>query len=283
MSAFLSVRCSVPWALEEELPNLLSELPVLGTEIGERQGGSVEITVFLTASERLRAADVESVLRSNGGNSFVIGTLEEEDWLENFRQVVQPFAVGETWWVDPHPDTPAPAPANRIRLVIPPRMAFGSGSHESTRLVLESFDAIDLRGQAVFDVGTGSGILALAADALGASHVLAVDIDPYAVHIATQIRDLQEWRPSVHYLIGSAGCARRGFFDKVVCNMISANMVPLLDGMTMALAPGGVLMLSGLLGSEVRELSAQLRHRNLEIEATLSLGEWASVRARRCR
>ncbi len=281
MSAFLSVRCSIPWTSEEELPALFAEVPVLGTEIGERHGSRVDVTVYLSRSEHAGTSAVETLLRSCGGDCFEVGSLEEQDWLANYREVVQPFAVGETWWLDPHPDTPTPAPSDRRRLVIPPRMAFGSGSHESTRLVLCALEKADLRGRHVLDVGTGSGILALAADGLGASRVLGVDIDPVAVAVACEIRGLQEWRPGVRYVTGSAGCALGGFFDMVLCNMISAHFTPLLDDMVSALAPGGVLVLSGLLVPEIEGLAAELRRRGLHIDSTDSLGEWASICAGR--
>jgi ribosomal protein L11 methyltransferase len=283
VSAFLSVHCSIPWTSEEELPTLFAEAPVLGTEIGERRGGRVDVTVYLSGSERAGAGAIESLLRTCGGDDIEIETVAEEDWLANYREVVQPFAVGETWWLDPHPDTPTPAPPDRKRLAIPPRMAFGSGSHESTRLVLHALETADLKGRNVFDVGTGSGILALAADALGASRVLGVDIDSVAIAVACEIRSLQEWRPGVHYVAGSVECALGGSFDMVMCNMISAHFTPLLDDMATALAPGGLLVLSGLLVSEIEGLALDLRRRDLHIESTDSLGEWASIRAGRRR
>jgi ribosomal protein L11 methyltransferase len=108
-----------------------------------------------------------------------------------------------------------------------------------------------------------------------------VDIDPVAVAVACEIRDLQEWRPLVHLVTGSAGCAVGGFFDMVLCNMISAHFTPLLHDMSSALAPDGRLVLSGLLVSEIEGLAVELRRRDLHIESTDSLGEWASICAGR--
>lgn len=281
MNAFLSVRCSVPWTIEEDLPALLSGVPVLGTEIGQRHGDRVDVTVYLAETEHAGAGAVEERLRSCGGGGVEVGRLEEEDWLANYRRAVRPFAVGAMWWLDPHPDTPTPAPPHRRRLVVPPRMAFGSGSHESTRLILGALEKADLRGKSVLDVGTGSGILALAADVLGASRVLGVDIDPVAVAVACEIRGLQEWLPGVQYATGSASCAVRGFFDMVLCNMISAHFTPLLDDMASALAPDGLLILSGLMVSEIEGLAVEMQRRELDIGSTDSLGEWASICAGR--
>jgi len=158
-------------------------------------------------------------------------------------------------------------------------MAFGSGSHESTRLILRALERADLTDRCVLDVGTGSGILALAAELSGARRVLGVDIDPIAVHIARQIGDLQEWRPGVHYVVGSAGCAAGGVFDLVLCNMIFAHSKPLLDSLAAALAPQGILVLSGLLVEEAGDVAAELPGWGLVAGPMAALNEWASLSA----
>jgi len=283
VGAFLRVRCWVPLALEEEIPTLLYPMPVLGTEIGERRGERVAVTVFLRHNESLKAADVETLLDAAGAGGIEFGHVEEEDWLATYRKDVRPFAVGATWWVDPHPETPTEAPPGRRRMAIPPRMAFGSGSHESTTLILRALETADLKGRCVLDVGTGSGILALAADLLGARRVLGVDIDAIAVDIARQISDLQEWRPRVHYVVGSAGCAAGGLFDLVLCNMISAHFLPLLDSLAATLGPQGTLVLSGLLAGETDAVASELRRRGLVAGPVAVMNEWACVSAVRNR
>jgi ribosomal protein L11 methyltransferase len=162
-------------------------------------------------------------------------------------------------------------------------MAFGSGSHESTSLILSALETADLKGRSVLDVGTGSGILALAAELSGARRVIGVDIDAVAIHIARQIGDLQEWRPGVHYVVGSVGCAAGGVFDLVLCNMISAHFVPLLDALATALAPHGTLVLSGLLVEESGDVVAELQERGLVAGPAAVLNEWACLSALRGR
>lgn len=283
MGAFLSIRCSIPSKQEEELPALLFEMPILGTEINSADGDRVMVTVYLPHSAGEMATEAKTLIQGVGGRDFEIASVAEEDWMEAYRKTVQPFEVGETWWIDPHPGTPTPAPPDRKRLVVPPRMAFGSGSHESTRLILSALETIDVCGWSVLDVGAGSGILALACDLLGAGRVLAVDIDPVAADVARQIRGLQEWHPEVHYVIGSADCAARGGFDLVLCNMISAHSIPLLDAMSEALAPGGTLLLSGLLSDEAHPMVEELAYRGLVTASINAVEEWVSLEAGRPR
>ena len=176
MDAYLSIDCSIPSTLEDDLPTLLSGMPVLGTEIRGSAPGRVEVTVYMAATERDRVAEVTRLISDAGGSALTVSNLEAEDWMARYRDTVRPFAVGSTWWVDPHPSSPTPAPAGRRRLVVPPGMAFGSGSHESTMLLLQALESCGVRGRTVLDVGTGSGILALAVPLVGGAAGLHVDI-----------------------------------------------------------------------------------------------------------
>ena len=265
--------------LEEEIPTLLFPLPVLGTEIGERIGEVVEVTVFFRTVRAWTSMRSGCGLLQPGRAPSKSSTVEGSDWLANYRENVRPFAVGTNWWVDPHPETPTAAPPGRRRLAIPPRMAFGSGSHESTGLILRALETADLDGRSVLDVGTGSGILALAAELSGARRVLGVDIDAIAIDIARQIAGLQEWRPGVHFVVGSVDCAAGGVFDLVLCNMISAHFMPLLDALAAALGPHGTLVLSGLLVEEVGDVVAELQERDLVARPAAVLNEWAGLSA----
>jgi ribosomal protein L11 methyltransferase len=281
VDTYLSLRCLLPTHLEDELPELLRPFPVLGTAVDDPHGELLPVTVYfdnLRAEARQQARDV---LERHGGVGFDLGSLAADDWLAAYRAQVEAFAVGNGWWVDPHPEAPTPAPETRRRLVVPPRMAFGSGSHESTRLVLEALEGLELAAKAVLDVGCGSGILALAAERSGAAPVIAVDIDATAVGVAREIATQQEWSVGVHFAVGSADCVTAGASDVVLCNMISEHFTPLLGAMERALSPTGVLVLSGLMASEIDRVTALLAPSSLKIRETRTAGEWASLTAGR--
>jgi ribosomal protein L11 methyltransferase len=279
MDAYLELRCSIPAELEELLPGLFAGLHVLGMEIEPGESDRVGVTVYFRQDAHALRDEVHVLLEAIGGERLSQAIVEDEDWLAAFRESVQAFPVGARWWFDPHPDRPTAAPPGRCRIVMPPRTAFGSGTHESTRLILDALDETDVKGASLLDVGTGSGVLALAADALGARRVLAVDSDPLAIRTAVEICALQEWRPAVHFVIGSAGCAGDGFFDMVVCNMISAHSLPLLNHMVAALAPGGKLLLSGLLRGELPAVEPKLEEAGLTVLGVGRDGEWVSLAA----
>lgn len=251
--------------------------PVLGCEFGPELDGWVQVSVFLSVRDGHAAEGVNSVLASIGARDQEVETIEEEDWLAGFRDQVRPFSVGRLWWIDPHPGTPTPAPNGRHHLQVEPRMAFGSGSHETTQLMLLEMEEMELSGASVLDIGTGSGILALASDCLGAGNIVGVDIDATSIWIAREVSRQQLWSPELNLAIGSMGCIGEGGFDVVLCNMIMANFVPLLGGIRQALASGGVAVLSGLLVAEIDSAKEALGLAGLVVRSERRLAEWASL------
>jgi len=283
VDSYLSLHCSVAPELEDELPGLLAPWPILGTELAPGDDGRVGVTVYFDGADAAMREQVSELLLSHGAVGLAAAELPAEDWLAGYRDLVRAFIVAGRWWIDPHPEAPTAAPAGRLRLVMPPRTAFGSGSHESTRLVLAALEELPLAGTRVLDVGTGSGILALAAERCGAGPVLGVDVDPVAVGVARQIASLQEWRPQVHFAVGSADCAAAGAFDVVLCNMVTDSFLPLLGAMESALTAGGVLVLSGMLAAETDRVLEQLRRAALNVSGLRTLDGWASATVRRLR
>ncbi|HEY4593776.1 MAG TPA: 50S ribosomal protein L11 methyltransferase, partial [Thermoanaerobaculia bacterium] len=107
-------------------------------------------------------------------------TVPDADWFAAWREKARPFPVGRTLYLDPREpdDVPIEIPDGRRLLRLPARAAFGTGSHESTALVLELLEDADLRGRRVLDVGTGTGVLSFAALLWGARSVVGFDVDP---------------------------------------------------------------------------------------------------------
>ena len=274
---YISIRCVIPADLEEELPELLAPQGVLGTEIGDRLDRGVIVTVYLPGTDLDGADRLCRLLVDQGASDVSRELLEAADWLAGFRDSVRPFEVGQRWWIDPHPDRPTAAPSGRLRLVIEPRMAFGTGSHESTQAILMALEDIAVNGRRVLDVGTGSGILALAAECSGADSVVALDIDETAIWVARETAAIQEWSPRVIYVLGPVDCFGGAEFDIVMCNMITSIFLPLAGEIRSRLAPAGISVFSGLLASEVESVSGALAEAGFAIRSQSILGEWASL------
>ncbi len=282
MSSYLALACELASALEEKLTEAMAGWPVLGCQVEDVSPGRVLVTVYLEQGKAAALARIERELVAFGAVKLASGELPEADWLAEYRRRVTPRAVGRRFWIDPHPAQPTPAPEGRIHLLIEPRQAFGSGSHESTALALQCLEQMSLAGRSVLDVGTGSSILALAAAALGARPVVGFDIDLEAVFIAGQTVQEQPTRFPVALFAGTVealGAAAR--FDVMLANLLPAQLHPILPELVGHLAGGGELVVSGLLASQRAVSEVELARAGLQVTAALSMGEWVALRCRR--
>jgi ribosomal protein L11 methyltransferase len=277
MDTYIFIRCTIPAGFEDELPELLSEISVLGTEIENETDGGVRATVFLSEPDSDCVRELRRALANRGAVDIEEGYLPADDWLAEYREQVQPFSVGKQWWIDPHPERPTTIPRGRRRLIIEPRMAFGTGTHESTQAILLALEDLEVSERRVLDVGTGSGILALAAERLGAERVVGLDIDEVAIRVAVETARQQDWGSSVCFILGSTGCIGDVEFDIVVCNMIASNLLPLVPDLNRMAGPDGVVVCSGMLASEVTMVADNFEETGLKVVSKRLLGEWASL------
>lgn len=276
-TSYLTVTCRLAASAEEQLAGALERWPVLGCQV-ESAGREVDVTVFIEAGQVGAVSGVYADLVALGARELGTGHFAEQDWLAEYRRYAQPKAIGNLFWVDPHPHTPTPPAEERVHLIVEPRQAFGSGSHESTQLVFLLLEDLPVAGRRVLDVGTGSGILAIAARALGASWVAAFDIDLEAVCIAHQTVAAQPQRLPVSLFAGSASALRpRGLFDLVLANLIPLEAGPLLAALKELLAPGGFLVLSGLMADQRTSVEAELTCCGLAVRKTRELQEWVAL------
>ena len=208
--------------------------------------------------EAARIAHIRSTLEQAAGVALrVRGELRaDEDWEARWRDGLCARRVGRHIIVTPSWITPEREPGD-IVIVIDPEMAFGTGEHASTRAALRLVEVAAPAACRVLDVGTGSGILAIAAARLGASHVDAVDCDADAVlnaagnlarnDCANRITLFQAMI-DLDYLYGTAVAA--GGYDVIAANVLSGVLIQLLSGFHAAIRPGGALILAGILETE---------------------------------
>jgi ribosomal protein L11 methyltransferase len=172
----------------------------------------------------------------------------KSDWATSWREHFHVVRIGRRFVIKPSWRDHTPA-NDDVVIEIDPGLAFGSGLHPTTRLCLQIFEGLDLAGQELFDVGTGSGVLAMAALKLGASRVRAVDIDDVAVRVAVENFERNSFPvgSQVESAVGSAADAGGRRWSMVVANILANVLVALMPDLAAALAPGGRLILSGML------------------------------------
>jgi ribosomal protein L11 methyltransferase len=202
--------------------------------------------------------------------------LPEEDPLESYRAASRPFAVGARFWIDPGPASAPAPPAGRIALRVPASRAFGTGGHESTRLALLALEEERLTGLDVLDVGTGSGILALAAVALGARRAVGFDSDAEAIFVARDNLRLHPFGDRVA-LAACTAAAVSGSFPLVVANLLPEELFPIKSAVFARVGPGGRLLVSGIPSEREAEVVSKLKPRRWALGGCRRENGWTCV------
>jgi ribosomal protein L11 methyltransferase len=223
--------------------------------------------------EAAAARSAASLLRARGIKHALTTDIAEGDSLEAFRAASRAFAVGRRLWIDPGEPSDAAPPRGRVALRLPASRAFGTGHHASTRLALLALEEEALEGRAVLDVGTGSGVLALAATALGARWAVGLDADPDAVLVARENVRRHPFGSRVGLYAGPLAAAA-GSFDLVVANMLADELLPEAVRLQARAGRSGRILLSGLTREREPEVLRRLRGRRWKLAGRLSEGEW---------
>lgn len=220
--------------------------------------------------------EVRSRLEAAGGQEVRFTLEEERDWLAEWRRGLAPRRVGEHIVVTPT-WAEFEAEAGDLVITIDPQMAFGTGEHASTRLVLRRMETLVNAGDRVLDMGTGSAILAIAAAHLGAAHVDAAESDGDALGNAAENiarNDGAERIALTQALVDDVWLRAHGPWDVIVGNVLSGVLRPLVPDLTAALRPGGRLLLSGILIQEAEGMRAATRLAGLSELGESSEEEW---------
>jgi ribosomal protein L11 methyltransferase len=206
--------------------------------------------------------------------SAQLGRVEDDDWVRRTQSQFPPLQVGKRLWVGPTWHEPPASMAAVVRL--DPGLAFGTGSHPSTRLVLAFLEAELRGGESVLDYGCGSGILAIAAAKLGAAQVDGVDVDPEALRTAAANAQAN----GVHLRLALPGEPLRAEYDIVVANILAQPLIVLAPLLAARTARGGRIALSGILGAQAQEV-ADAYQPFFDCGASRTLDGWALVEGRR--
>lgn len=257
----------------------LMEAGALGTETIESANGTVRILGYFESPIELDAVskNLRGALQIYGFGERALGEvstreLAEQDWLAEWKKHWQPVEVGRfviaPSWSTPH------AASDRIVLRIDPGMAFGTGTHETTRLCLKAIDKY-FDGGSFLDVGTGTGILAIAAAKMSSdARIIACDTDADAIRIAHENAALNDVEDQIDFRVGSVS-EEIPSADFVCANLTALVIIDLLPALLGATC--GRLVLSGILDSQFEMVNRRLMQLTASVNEVMQDGEWIAL------
>lgn len=265
----------------DRVSGLLALDAAFGWEEESLAGGETRFTIHCESEGHLRRLR-EQLLHTAPQAEATLARVERQDWLAAWRQFFTPVMCGSRFvvlppWLAATADFPG-----RIPILIEPKSAFGTGHHATTALCLSVLsDVLDagrvLPGQTFLDLGTGSGILGTGCAKSGLSG-LGLDIDPLAVDNARENRALNGIAPGIFNIeSGSVEAAAGRKFDLVLANILARPLMEMAPALAAARAPGGCLVLSGILESQADSVEAAYRAQGLPPARRSIDGEWCAL------
>lgn len=250
---------------------LIALLSTLGYEGFEQQDAALQAFI---PEEQFDAGALDEILRPKE-LSYSMLRLEERNWNEEWEKNFQPVQVEGFCAIRAHFHAPVPGVIHE--LVITPKMSFGTGHHATTYMMLQAMKDLDFQGRRVLDFGTGTGVLAILAERLGAGQVLAIDNDDWSIDNAS------ENVAANHCTRVTVQKAERipatQTFDIILANINKHVIVSQLAVMEQQLAPEGVILLSGLLVDDIKDIESEAVRNNLSISLKMTKGSWICLQS----
>lgn len=224
-------------------------------------------------SIRRRVASLPDLGLQVGSDGIVVKWVEDDDWATAWRKYFKPIRLGqivvkpswEDWQAQPED----------VIVEIDPGMAFGTGNHPTTALCLLILQDLIKGGEIVLDVGTGSGILAIAAAKLGASVVVGIDVDPVAVEVAR--RNIESAGVNVEVMLSDTPLAFPDRADIVVANIVPNVIIEMAEALSEKVRPGGKLVTSGIVVERLDEVRSKLESIGLRTLEWRVDGDWVAL------
>ncbi|WP_276929563.1 50S ribosomal protein L11 methyltransferase [Herbinix luporum] len=234
---------------------------------------------------------------SIGRGTIDISETEDKDWMNNWKKFFKPFRIDDTIVIKPTWENLTDSKPDDLIIEIDPGISFGTGSHETTKLCIIGIKKYIKPGDYILDAGSGSGILSIVANKLGAGHVLGIDIDPVATKSAIENAGVnninsKEWKlqdqeelPSTPITFATGNILEddkvrsrigKEKYDLVVANILADVIIPLSDVIGENMKKGAIFICSGIIDTKEEEVKASLEKNNFTILEVNRMGDWVS-------
>lgn len=301
ISAFLEEEGVLGVQIEDNIPLTEEDMKTMFVDLlpdeMPEDDGTAKVSCFLDDTfdvEDMKAKIAAEVTRLSefinvGTGAITEEVSREEDWRDNWKAYFKPFRLYDDIIIKPTwEELPADAKEDDIVIEIDPGTAFGTGSHETTRLCIGQLKKYMKDGDEILDAGSGSGILSFVCEKLGASHVLGVDIDPIAVDVAGENRDINGIpKDKVEFICGnvledtSLVDSIGANYDIVVANILADVIIPMSAVVQRFMKDDGIFISSGIINIKEEEVRQALLDNGFDIVDTVYMNDWVSFVARK--
>lgn len=254
----------IPTATETEVVIVKAYLPV----DNELEG---KLREFETRIDGLAKNDIDK-----GRGEISYSEIQDEDWSNNWKEFFHPEKVGDLIIIKPSWEEYEAAP-NDVIIELDPGMAFGTGTHPTTSMCIRELEGLVKGGMKVFDVGTGSGVLAIVAAKLGAASVDAVDYDEIAVNVAKDNIALNHVDDIVTTAQSDLFQSLNGQADIIIANIVADIIIRLLDDVKTYLKPDGVMIASGIIAERTADVTEAVLAQGLFVDKVIEEKNWVAM------
>lgn len=261
-----------------DLSNRKNEWDFFGISLEGLNLDEIKIKAYFSQEEDIDF--IVSFLKENieekGFGKITTAEIEDEDYLNNWKKYFKPFKIGRNIIIKPSWEDYEEKEEDII-IDIDPGMAFGTGTHETTSLCIEALEEYVEKGDTVFDIGCGSGILSLVSAKLGAQRVLAIDLDPLCVKTSKENIIKNKLEDKIEVKKGDLLQVLQGKADLIVANIIAEVILTMTDDIKDYIKEGGIFIASGIILEKKDRVLESLKDNDFKIEKIKTQGEWVSI------
>lgn len=266
------------WGLiDKSIELALPENAVVKAYVADNASGRETLALIRKSLEELAALDGEHAF---GSLKVTVSGTSEEDWADGWKKYYKPTRIGRHVVIVPEWEDYAAA-GDDIVVKMNPGAAFGTGTHESTRLCAEYIEEFVTKNTRLLDIGTGSGILAVTALKLGARSALGIDIDELAAKVAGENAALNGVEDRLTARQGNLAENVYGTFSLITANIVADVIMALAPDVPDHLSPGGIFVASGIINDREQEVRGRLAECGLRVFNSKSQKNWVSLACRR--
>jgi ribosomal protein L11 methyltransferase len=265
---FIQVSVSAPDSLAEAVIALLADI---GFEAFEEKDGGVEAFARESLFDAAQLVETLSLLE---GIDYTTTLIPPKNWNAEWESNFKPVQIGHYCQIIP--SFMEPSPGFQHTLIIEPKMAFGTGHHETTRLMVRQIEKIDPVGKYVLDMGCGTGLLGIMAAKVGAKRCLGIDIDPWSIENSLENCQLNQVQ-NMDVRLGDASTLPDEQFDLILANINRNVLLQDIGAYTSRLCKGGVLAISGFYLADEETLLEAAKQQHLVPLGRLEENNWCSL------